>query len=196
MVRKFALVALILLAHAAAAEQLFKPMGQTPTANGLSTTFTLVKSEFGPGESICGTWTFTNNSDRPLLVNLNRTGWFNATFSIRKDGKALATPRASELIDRHYPISSYTLEPGASQRFLIDLRALDWDAPKWCDTLGNYEVQLIYCETKTAWAKLTLSPSSGRKIEIPELPRIEYPPLPPLPPVQAPEPPVRPDYEF
>ena len=197
MVRVFVLAALIFLADGVSAEQFFKPMGQQPAANGLSTTFTLVKSEFGPGESICGTWTLTNTSDRPLLINVNRTGWFNTLVSIRKDGKVLKTDRACDRKDMHYPISSYTLEPGASQKFLIDLRALDWEAPKWCDSLGNYEVQLTHSETKTGWVKLTLAPPGGKIVERPELPRIEPPKRPPLPPLPPqPQPPLPPDLEF
>lgn len=176
------------------------PQGGVVATNGLATSFTLVKPEFGPGESLLGTWTFTNTSAKPVTFQIHRKGWFDTVFTVKKDGVVLKTMRGIDRKDMQFPRDSFTLAPGASEKFQIDLRTIDWDAPRWCDQPGKYEIQLSHGETKTAWVPVTLVAPREIVCKIAEvkLPPLVPPKRPPLPPPEPQpfKPQAPPDLEF
>lgn len=149
-------------------EQLFKPMAQNTgaTANGLQASLTFVKADFGPGESLLAALKITNISDKPASFKVNRGTWYDVSIHIRRNGEALKLSRSMDRKDMDFKSSVFSLESGAEKSLLMDLRSIDWDEPKWCDTLGTYEVQIALGEMQTAWTRFRITAPGER---IPEL---------------------------
>jgi len=150
------------------AEQLFKPIPRNAgvTANGLQASLTFVKNDFGPGESLLATWKIVNVSEKVSTFSVNRGSWYDVTIRVRRNGEALKLSRSIDRKDMDFKSSTFNLEPGVDKSFLLDLRAIDWDDPKWCDTIGTYEVQVSLGEIQTAWTRCSVTAPGER---LPEL---------------------------
>lgn len=150
------------------AEQLFKPIPQNAgvAANGLQSSLRFVKSDFGPGESLLASWQITNVSEKPSSFSVANGQWYDLQIRVRRNGQDLKLGRAIDRKDMHYIPKTYSLEPGATKAFTLDVRAIDWDDPKWCDVLGSYEVQFVLGGVQTAWTRFRVT-APGEKL--PEL---------------------------
>lgn len=150
------------------AEQLFRPipMNAGVAANGLQSSLRFVKNDFGPGESLLASWQISNVSEKPVSFSVANKGWYDVLIRIRRNGTALNLVRAIDRKEMHFTPKTFNLEPGASHSFTLDLRAIDWDDAKWCDVLGNYEVQIVLGDVQTAWTRFRVT-TPGEKL--PEL---------------------------
>lgn len=162
------LTVLLLLVAQVQAEQLFKPIPQNAgvAANGLQSSLRFVKNDFGPGESLLASWQVSNVSEKPASFSVATGHWYDLQIRVRRNGQDLKLGRGIDRKDMHYIPKSYTLESGALKAFTIDVRAIDWDDPKWCDVLGTYEVQFALGGVQTAWTRFRVT-APGEKL--PEL---------------------------
>jgi hypothetical protein len=143
----------------AAEEKLPKPItpgGAGEPVDGLRTSVVMVKSDFGPGESLMAIWKITNESAKPVVINLGKNHVYDFTLEARRDGKDLALARV-DFKDFHSPQT--TLEPGESITRGIDLRAIHIQQAQWCDPLGGYEARLNFGpkNIKSAWVKFRVT---------------------------------------
>jgi hypothetical protein len=124
--------------------------GAGEAADGLRASASVVKADFGPGESIMLVFKLTNESKTAASVKLGRNHVFDFSFETKRDGKDVPTARV-DFNDYFSP--QVTLEPGETTSRAIDLRAIHTVDPKWADQKGKYEVRLNYIHKglKTGW---------------------------------------------
>ena len=153
---------------AAETEKLMKPIagpGSGLAAGGLRSTLSLVKSDFGPGESLMATWKLTNEGAAPAEITLNRGSWSALQFEFRRDGQKLDLQR-EPAHDRK--TLTYTIQPGDTMTEFIDLSALAWTDKKWSQRFGNYEVSAILTEknVQSGWAKFKITAPGEKRPDV------------------------------
>jgi len=118
--------------------------------DGLRASASVVKTDFGPGESIMLVFKLTNEGKKAASVKLGRNHVFDFSFETKRDGKDVPTARV-DFNDYFSP--QVTLEPGETTSRTIDLRAIHTVDPRWADQKGKYEVRLNYIHKglKTGW---------------------------------------------
>jgi hypothetical protein len=163
--------AILIFSAAVAAEGKMKPIapGGGEVVDGLRASVVMVKSDFGPGESLMAVWKLTNEGDKAAEIKLGKNHFYDFSFEARRDGKDITINRV-EFKDFHSP--SNTLESGESIVRSIDLRAIHVHEAKWCDPLGKYEVRVTCLpkNIKTAWTKFNITGAGEQAPEInPEL---------------------------
>jgi len=144
-------------------ERLLKPVagpGAGQPVDGLRASVAMVKSDFGPGESLLVVWQLTNESGRPVELSIDKRNWYDFAFEVRRDGSRLETPRASAKRRPDNAGKLVTLEPGQAVKQFIDLRALDWVDAKWADPRGTYDVSAIYTPKRlqSGWTQFKIVP--------------------------------------
>jgi hypothetical protein len=148
---------------AARGEQLLKPMagpGAGQPVDGLRASIAMVKTYFGPGESLLVVWQLTNEGTQTVELSLDKKRWFDHAFELRRDGNRIEALRASAKARPDARGSVVVLEPGQTTRQFIDLTTLDWTNPKWCEPYGSYEVSVIYTpkHLQSGWANFRVVP--------------------------------------
>lgn len=146
------------LSCAAAGEKLLKPVpgpGAGQAVDGLRTAVSMVKNDFGPGESLLVVWELFNDSGRTVELRLDKKHWYDLSFEIRRDGNRVEPLRASAKQRPDFRAAALVLEAGQSSKHFIDLTALDWTDPKWSAPFGNYEVSVSYTPLRlqSGWAR-------------------------------------------
>ena len=144
---------------ATAGEPLMKPIagpGLGEAVDGLRATISMIKSEFGPGESIMLTWKLFNETDKPISIKLGKNHVYDFTFQTRRDGREINTARV-DFTDYFSP--AVTIEAGQTVTRSIDLRAIHTVNDKWCEPFGKYEVALTYMPRKitSGWVKFSIT---------------------------------------
>ncbi|MCY3020819.1 MAG: hypothetical protein NTW87_17520 [Planctomycetota bacterium] len=147
----------------AAGEKLLQPMagpGAGKPVDGLRATASMVKSDFGPGESLLVVWQLTNESGKAVELSMDKKIWYDFAFEIRRDGNRVEPVRTSAKQRPDYRASTLTLEPGETTKQFIDLSALDWTDPKWAEPYGKYEVSVVYLPKRlqSGWAGFRIIP--------------------------------------
>lgn len=151
------------------AEKLLKPLagpGAGQAVDGLRASVSMVKSDFGPGESLLAIWQLTNESSRPVELTMDKRNWYDFAFQIRRDGNRVEPLRASARARPDFRGSTVTLEPGQSTKQFIDLTALDWADPKWSEPMGSYEASVIYTpkQLQSGWAAFRITQVGERRV--------------------------------
>ena len=157
------------LSDAAETEKLMKPIAGPGSglANGrLRSTLSMVKSDFGPGESLMATWKLTNESAAAVDITINKGSWSALDFEFRRDGQKLVLSR-EPAHDRK--TLTYTIQPGDTMTEFIDLGALAWTDKKWTQRYGNYEVSAILTEknVQSGWAKFKITAPGEKRPDVP-----------------------------
>jgi len=153
-------------------EPLLKPMagpGSGEPVDGIRATATVLKPEYGPGESIMVTLKLTNESDKTIAVKLGKNHVYDFSFEAKRNDFELNTKRV-EFTDFFSP--EQKLQPGDSATKLIDLRAIHAADEKWAEQKGKYEVRLCYIHKniKSGWVKFSITEPGERPPELdPEL---------------------------
>jgi hypothetical protein len=163
---------LCVIPAALAQEGRLKPMvvpGAGDAIDGLRSSIVMIKTDFGPGESIMVVWKLTNENDKAAVVKLGKNHLHDFSFEAARDGKDLGIAKV-EFKDYHSPAT--TLEPGESIIRTIDLRAIHVQDTKWSDPQGKYEVRVTCApkNLKSGWAKFRVTGAGEQAPDInPEL---------------------------
>ena len=158
-----------------AGEKLLQPIpgpGSGKAVDGLRAAISMVKEDFGPGESLLLVWELFNVSGQTVELSIDKKKWCDLAFEILRDGNRVEPPRASAKLRPDFRASTVVLEPGQSAKHFIDLSTLDWTDPKWCEPLGNYQVAATYVPKRlqSGWAKFRITrPGEKRPGPPPEL---------------------------
>jgi hypothetical protein len=153
-------------------EKLMKPIagpGSGLAKGGIRATLSMIKNDFGPGESLMAVWKLTNEGNAPFEFSLNRGSWSAVDFEFRRDGQKIALTRN---LAHDRKTLSYTVQPGETMTEMLDLGALDWTDKSWTKSFGNYEVcaTLNVNTVQSGWAKFKITaPGEKRPDVAPEL---------------------------
>jgi hypothetical protein len=155
------LVMMVLLSAPAllGGESLLRPMsgpGAGDVVEGLRASVTVMKPDFGPGESLMVTFKLINESDKPVVVKLGKNHVYDFSMDVRRNGRDVSIKRV-EFNDFFSP--NVTVQPNETATKLLDLREIHMTEAKWAEDKGNYEVRLTYLpkNMKTGWAKFSIT---------------------------------------